>query len=218
MQTSSRISFESKCVCYISAIHKSNGEILGHKPCSGFFWRHNSVPHLITNRHCVTGKNALNKPVGAPPFFPTHLEIHYYRKRDSLGDGVSSFSGDAVEVKLWKDGEPDWLEHPRGTAIDLAAMSLGSPEPLSVECVNDRRQYDGWLIEAGADCFIVGFPEGLSGAKGTPIWKRGSIASEPDLDFNDLPLFLCDSATRLTFRQPSLWKSTWPFRSRGGAN
>jgi hypothetical protein len=42
------------------------------------------------------------------------------------------------------------------------------------------------------DCFILGFPEGMIGAANTPIWKRGSIASEP---YQQHP-YLVDSATR----------------------
>ena len=46
--------------------------------------------------------------------------------------------------------------------------------------------------EAGMDCFILGFPEGLFGAAFTPIWKRGSIAAEP---YQRVPYYI-DIATR----------------------
>jgi hypothetical protein len=34
-------------------------------------------------------------------------------------------------------------------------------------------------VEAGAEVFILGFPLGLASQGVLPIWKRGSIASEP---------------------------------------
>jgi len=43
---------------------------------------------------------------------------------------------------------------------------------------------------------IVGFPFGLRGGGLLAIWTRGFIASEPDVDLNDLPLFLVDARTR----------------------
>lgn len=46
--------------------------------------------------------------------------------------------------------------------------------------------------QAGMDCLILGFPEGLFAAAFTPIWKRGSIAAEP---FQEHPYYI-DSATR----------------------
>jgi hypothetical protein len=46
------------------------------------------------------------------------------------------------------------------------------------------------------DVYALGFPRGMSGRGVTPIWKRGTIATEPDLDHDDRPIFLIDTATR----------------------
>lgn len=58
--------------------------------------------------------------------------------------------------------------------------------------INELEQEQRLEVEAGMDCFILGFPEGLFGAGFTPIWKRGSIAAEPYLGH---PHYI-DSATR----------------------
>jgi hypothetical protein len=47
----------------------------------------------------------------------------------------------------------------------------------------------------GGGLSVVGFPFGLTGG-GLAVWVRGFIASEPDLDHDDLPRFLIDSRTR----------------------
>lgn len=52
------------------------------------------------------------------------------------------------------------------------------------------------VLEIAQDVFVVGYPQAITGGFGTPIWKRGSVASEPALPFRDLPGFLIDSATR----------------------
>lgn len=42
----------------------------------------------------------------------------------------------------------------------------------------------------------MGYPdEFYDQANSLPIWKSGTVASEPDADFNGKPLFLVDSAT-----------------------
>ncbi len=53
------------------------------------------------------------------------------------------------------------------------------------------------LKVGGADgVSIVGFPFGMTGGGAFGIWTRGFIASEPEVDFNDLPSFLVDARTR----------------------
>ena len=190
------ISFESKCVCYISALYKNDQGVLNRAPCTGFFWRDGGVPYLVTNRHCVTGKNHLNEIFSEQGFAPTHLQIHFHERGQAIAEGVTLYHWKAVEVSLFIEGEPEWFEHPMGATVDVVAIALNSPANLSVDCVNDRKFYEGWKAEAGADCYIVGYPEGVSGSEGTPIWKRASIATEPELDYQQKPIFLCDSATR----------------------
>jgi len=51
-------------------------------------------------------------------------------------------------------------------------------------------------LRPSLDVFILGFPTGMSGGGNFPVWKRGSIASEPDLDIDGLPKMFIDTATR----------------------
>ena len=48
----------------------------------------------------------------------------------------------------------------------------------------------------GEDVFVLGYPRGLTGGALLPIWKRGTIATEPMFDHHQLPRFLIDTATR----------------------
>jgi hypothetical protein len=58
------------------------------------------------------------------------------------------------------------------------------------------------MVESGyprvaAEVFILGYPKGLSMQGVMPVWKRGSIASEPLINVMDqAPAFLVDAATR----------------------
>lgn len=46
------------------------------------------------------------------------------------------------------------------------------------------------------DVSIVGYPLGITGGEGLPVWSRGTIATELDFDHDGLPMFLIDSRTR----------------------
>ncbi|WP_244846811.1 serine protease [Caballeronia sp. SL2Y3] len=50
-------------------------------------------------------------------------------------------------------------------------------------------------LGVGADLFIVGFPYGYIPIQPFPVYKRGTIASEPLLSHEDLPYFLIDANT-----------------------
>jgi hypothetical protein len=43
---------------------------------------------------------------------------------------------------------------------------------------------------------VVGFPFGIAAGGGLPIWATGFIASEPQVDYEHLPIFLIDCRSR----------------------
>ncbi len=51
-------------------------------------------------------------------------------------------------------------------------------------------------FSVGLDVFVVGFPLSLTKQGLFPIWKRGSVASEPKFLADELPIFLIDTATK----------------------
>jgi hypothetical protein len=66
-------------------------------------------------------------------------------------------------------------------------------------------------LETGLDVFVLGFPRGMSGGAEFPIWKRGSIASEPGFDINNLPKMLIDTATREGMSGAPVYALSRPF-------
>jgi len=100
---------------------------------------------------------------------------------------------------LYTDSEePRWLEHPdHGGAVDVVVLPL-----FSVDEGIRLFPYDPWEPGPPASfivtstLYVVGFPFGTTGGGGLGIWVRGSIATEPELDFEGLPRFLIDSRTR----------------------
>jgi hypothetical protein len=66
-------------------------------------------------------------------------------------------------------------------------------------------------LETGLDVFVLGFPRGMSGGAEFPIWKRGSIASEPNFDIDNLPKILIDTATREGMSGAPVYALSRPF-------
>jgi hypothetical protein len=101
-------------------------------------------------------------------------------------------------VKLYNDaGEATWNQNSLKNEIDIAVIHApGQFERFEITGVNVENQ--DIPIEIGSDVFILGYPLGFSHFMGTPIWKRGSIASEPHLMTQDSKRrVVLDATTRM---------------------
>ncbi len=94
---------------------------------------------------------------------------------------------------------PIWYEHPNaGPSVDVVAIPLpaGLSESYQLSPINEIEFDTEFRTEVGDDAFVIGYPfsEGPPGQ--LPIWKRATVASEPDIDVDELPKVLVDTATR----------------------
>jgi hypothetical protein len=100
------------------------------------------------------------------------------------------------------DDRPLWLVHPNTSAtnkrIDVVAIPLklseGEKRLVAVYPINELANAR-LLITVGMEVFIIGYPFG-SRPPAIPVWKRGSIASEPDLVRITDGYYLIDTASR----------------------
>ncbi len=109
-------------------------------------------------------------------------------------------SFERIRVPLYNDGltGPRWLQHPRlAQRVDVAAIDVSEVvKGFAIDHAN--------VVEADAvlepfssqDVFIVGYPLGLITGAPSPVWKRGSVATDPTFDPEGLPKMYVDSATR----------------------
>jgi hypothetical protein len=168
----------------------ADGKSLGN--ATGFIIMYEGQSYLITNWHVITGQDPdthlpLNDSV------PDEIVISHHAK------GKLGFWEKRVEPLENSDGSPRWIEHPRGSLVDVVALPL--------QFVDDKIQLypfdlslaeEDIVVEPGMPISIIGYPFGLQSAGGWPIWKTGHIATDPDLDFSrDQPAFLrCNYSTR----------------------
>jgi len=80
--------------------------------------------------------------------------------------------------------------------VDIAALPIELHEHVVPYYLNEYA-FDGDVeLYAGQDVFIVGYPFGPITGTPLPIWKRGSIASEPRMHIGGLRKVFVDAATR----------------------
>ncbi|MEF3082735.1 trypsin-like peptidase domain-containing protein [Luteimonas sp. SMYT11W] len=165
---------------------------------TGFFVRASTAILLVTNWHVMSGLDPSQPSMlgKTPP--PHFLKIFV----PTVSGGLSSLSLPLYDAEM----APRWEEHPDREAVDMAIFPL----PLSLE---QHFHFFDVPTAAGAheieeavakDVFVLGYPfsqDELRKSFGDgapfflPVWKRGSIATEPATRFNDR-VILIDALSR----------------------
>lgn len=173
---------------------------------TSFIWRHGDDDYLITNWHNVSGKNPrtgehLSKTLAEPD--RVHVLLHDLK---SLGRRRPA------EIFLNRaDGSPVWYEHPvHRKKVDVVAIPLKGKVKQNVLPINEMDSIN-LNFQIADDVFILGYPLGID-VHNLPIWKKASVASEPNVPIDELPQFYIDTASR-----PGMSGSPIIKRTRGNA-
>lgn len=95
------------------------------------------------------------------------------------------------------DGSPRWIEHPGlGGRADIVALPLTRIELVQSFPYDPSQPGIDLDLSPAEAVSVVGFPFGRGVDPLWPIWATGFIASHPDLDFENLPVFLIDCRAR----------------------
>lgn len=148
-------------------------------------------PHLITNRHNFTGRHQdTGKLLSKTGGIPSDVVI-VHNSKGGLGQWIT------CTEPLYLNERPRWVEHPtlNGTA-DFVALQL--TQLAGVEWYPYDPSNPGPDIHVGpADSVsVIGFPFGITAGGAFAVWATGSIASEPDVNFKNLPVVLIDCRSR----------------------
>ena len=168
---------------------------------TAFFYTAGNKDYLITNWHNVSGRRPWDKKVNSERgAIPDNLVVRIPYD-EQLQDGVIARKWLPKVLKLYEDDEhyrPIWWEHPNhrftidAVAMELAELATTKAVPANAESL----ALDKLSLTPGMDVFVLGYPRGISGGGRFPLWKRGSIASEPDVNIDNLPKMYIDTATR----------------------
>ena len=171
---------------------------------TGFIWKNAEQHYLVTNWHVLsmrdffTGAN-LRKDAGRPNLLRTLFNIR-----------PGSLDQETWDIEIRDNNDtPLWLVHPT-KRVDIAVLPIPlRPEamtialyPLNVLANTPLR------IEIGMEVFILGYPFKIE-LPAFPVWKRGSIASEPQLVGLLTDYILVDTASRPGMSGAPVIRQSW---------
>lgn len=173
------------------------GDMQKASSASGFLWNENGKLFLFTNYHVVSGVNAITGK-HLSDWFPNACDISFFAEAAQPTEqnpdqhilcrctGRIEYDGSFIEDM--------WRLHSLGKSVDLVACEIAwENTDYTPVCLNLTAQIGLFDGEVGEDVFVVGYPEGQNFELGLPLWKRGSIATDPELDQNDLPQYYIDT-------------------------
>lgn len=169
---------------------------------TGFIYELDSKLYLITNGHNVTRINPdTDQRITDSAAFPIKIKT---KAKITPKDNPNVFASDFFDIALYEDENfliPKWFVHPtHNYKVDVIAVPFADvseiPEHVKLFPINKYAFETDFEIEVADDVFILGYPFDITGGKELPIWKRGTISTEPVIDIENLPKFLVDTATR----------------------
>lgn len=184
-----------------------------------FYKRDANWIYLVTNWHLVTCRSPL-KPMPLNPLpVPVAIRLAVHENIGEKGIALSNTWGLEVDINSADGNAPRWLEHPEHRfKVDVVVLRIPANREFSekVRCsflaeypILEQRLNP----EVMDDVFVIGYPMGLSGGGSVlPLYKRGSIATEPLVNHNGLPRLLIDcrtdkgmSGSPVVFRRSGPW-------------
>ena len=154
---------------------------------TAFFWEEEGQTFLVTNWHNFSGKD---------PFTGNHITENAAepnRITFDVFEGGDLNKRRTLSTDLFENYIPTWLEHPmHKSRVDVVCrkIALSGHSVFPINTLASQQI----VTKIGHDVFILGYPMGIDTLR-LPVWKRGSVASEPDIDVSDLPMFYVDTAT-----------------------
>lgn len=182
------------------------GTIVSH--ATGFFWRHHGRSFLVTNWHVLSGRDIFTgDPCSSTAYIPRRIRYYgssIYREGDEVvlaRPVVDVCMEDDLVAKIEHKGRSEYpfdicaLPIPEETIFGLNAAIGGVAGANLATCYLNENETPRIITHVGDDCFLLGYPLRSYAGFMPPIWKRGSIASEPLVGVNGRPVFLVDAAT-----------------------
>ncbi|EGQ9313590.1 trypsin-like peptidase domain-containing protein [Vibrio vulnificus] len=162
---------------------------------TAFFAKYKGKILLFTNKHNVTGRDIhTGNPLSKECAIPNKLSILLPLATKGGNNRLVTNGFQWFTVNLCDGNEmPKWIEH-SDDRVDAVGIPF-CPSEVQVSEVAFDITHSWHVGEVASKVSIVGYPFGLS-TDNFPIWSSGYIASEPNIDVDDLPLMYIDARTR----------------------
>jgi len=183
----------SKVSCYVEIYH--NAKILGN--ATGFFFKTTTKTYFITNNHVVGDKFfkdeylQIHKHVPPTDSIPNKLIVRAY------GNGINRTSN--ITLALNQSYIKFYNDVAKTNLMDVVAIPINDAIQLQLTytvALTGQGINTDLILSPSTELFIVGFPYDFARFSVYLIWKRGTIASDPNMrDVNNSQFFI-DATTR----------------------
>jgi hypothetical protein len=147
---------------------------------------------LVTNWHVFSGRDPETlKSLSSTVALPNRLRLNVPLSKSSpLRAGrTETFLFQEQTLEIYDGaGQAVWYQHKeRGSHADVAVANLGGAAfgHWDIVGINQIASQNDMKIEIGNDVHVLGYPLGFSHFMNTPVWKKGSIASEPHMETSE---------------------------------
>lgn len=174
---------------------KDEGINTGLSTATAFAYKYRDKKYLVTNYHVAYGRNAItNQPLDSNGGIPNKMLIYHYEP--------SRINSMILQYELTYSNENNPFRYMiiDGKIADVAICEL--PENFVGTCINEVENIYGEpsveeniQLEITESLYVLGYPRGIH-VLYTPVWKRSSVATEPNIDVDNMPCFYIDSTTR----------------------
>jgi hypothetical protein len=171
---------------------------------TGFMWKIQDQYYLVTCWHVLAmcdffTRANLRPDAGRPNILHALFNVQ-----------SGSFDKQQWDIKIRDDEDkPLWFVHPN-RRVDVAVLPVPfRPKELVITLYPLNLLANSALrIEVGMEVFILGYPFKIE-PPAYPVWKRGSIASEPELARFTTDYMLVDTASRPGMSGAPVIRRSW---------
>ena len=169
----------------VEAFHDNDSLCRG----TGFLYQFREKHYFVSNWHIFTGLDQFGQMIDVKTHrFPNKLRLTV-RKPDFPRTSIAT-------IEIERDRTPSWFQHSRGPEVDLACVEFPSGvSEVSYFPANKAGTVQSKSLVIGQEVFVIGYPDIDGSPERLPVWKRGTIASEPNYEINGLPCFFIDATT-----------------------
>jgi hypothetical protein len=169
---------------------------------TGFFLKIGYKTYLITNNHVVGGEFAQNEykknhPGKSAPIdsLPDRLSVRVYGTNLNAPFFITIplKNKDTTYIKFWAN------ETKKAGLMDIVAVPITDANVIQLNGTKVLLETDinyDLILNPATDLYIVGFPGDYASNNIYPLWKRGTVASEPNLMSLNIFDFYVDATTR----------------------
>lgn len=173
---------------------------------TGFVIKSKEQLYLVTNWHVVTGIDPRTGKLNEQAAIPNNIKVKYNRIE------IKYNGGNEIKLSLFDDnGQKKWLEYPKyitkypngkeGKSINVPLVDVillpMQNEIFPLDFIFDLETLlkKDMYITPALPISVIGYPfNDESRSSSLPIWITGFIASEPDVDMNQLPLIYINAS------------------------